>query len=50
MEKNDKGMMRCPCVKCKNQKFANDNTILEHILHKGFTPNYEEWVCHGKTW
>ena len=46
VEKNDKGMMRCPCVKCKNQKFASDNTILEHILRKGFTPNYKEWVCH----
>ena len=26
------GMMRCPCVKCKNQKFAKDDRILEHIL------------------
>ena len=21
VEKNEKGMMRCPCAKCKNQKF-----------------------------
>ena len=46
VENNNKGMMRCPYVKCKNQKFASDNIILEHILRKGFTQKYEEWVCH----
>jgi hypothetical protein len=41
-------LIRCPCVKCKNQKFIHQDKILEHLIRKGFTPNYEEWVCHGE--
>lgn len=41
-------VVRCPCVKCDNRKFQNKEIVMEHLLRKGFTPNYLRWIYHGE--
>ncbi|XP_074299204.1 uncharacterized protein LOC141630256 [Silene latifolia] len=41
-------LIRCPCVKCKNMKYLSEFVVHEHLIRKGFTGNYYEWVCHGE--
>ena len=30
------GKIRCPCVRCKNQKFLKEDDVCTHLLIKGF--------------
>ena len=48
VENNEKGMMRCPCVKCKNQKFESNNTILEHFSVKDLLQIMKNGSVMGK--
>jgi hypothetical protein len=41
------GKIRCPCVRCKNQKFLKEDDVCKHLLTKGFLPCYENWTVHG---
>jgi len=43
-----KGKIRCPYVRCKNQKFLKEDDVCKHLLIKGFLPCYENWTVHGK--
>ncbi|XP_038983288.1 uncharacterized protein LOC120111038 [Phoenix dactylifera] len=40
--------IRCPCIRCDNQKFLNHDTVNVHLLRKGFTPRYSTWFAHGE--
>jgi len=40
------GKIRCPCVRCKNQKFLKEDDVCKHLLTKGFLPYYENWIVH----
>jgi len=40
--------IRCPCVRCKNQKFLKEDDVYKHLLTKGFLPCYENWTIHGE--
>jgi len=42
------GKIRCPCVRCKNQKFLKEDDVCKHLLTKGFLPCYENWTVHGE--
>ena len=42
------GKIRCPCVKCKNQKFQKEDDVCNHLLRKGFLPYYKNWTVHGE--
>jgi len=44
------GKIRCPCVRCKNQKFLKENDICKHLLTKCFLPCYENWTVHGESY
>jgi hypothetical protein len=35
------GKIRCPCVRCKNQKFLKEDDVCNHLLIKDFLPCYE---------
>ena len=30
------GKIRCPCMRCKNQKFLKEDDVCKHLLTKGF--------------
>ncbi|XP_038975417.1 uncharacterized protein LOC120106535 [Phoenix dactylifera] len=40
--------IRCPCIRCDNQKFLDRDTINIHLLRKGFTLGYSTWFAHGE--
>jgi len=42
------GKIRCPCVRCKNQKFLKEDDVCKQLLTKGFLPCYENWTVHGE--
>jgi hypothetical protein len=42
------GKIRCPCVRCKNQNFQNEDDVCKHLLTRGFLPYYENWIVHGE--
>ena len=42
------GKIRCPYVRCKNQKFLKKDDVCKHLLTKGFLPCYENWTVHGE--
>ncbi|XP_021731250.1 uncharacterized protein LOC110698150 [Chenopodium quinoa] len=45
-ESSNPNEVRCPCVKCKNKRLWDADTVKIHLYRKGFTPNYYEWLCH----
>jgi hypothetical protein len=39
----------CPCVDCNNEKqFSNIEKIREHLIRRGFKPDYTCWSKHGE--
>ncbi|XP_021729406.1 uncharacterized protein LOC110696427 [Chenopodium quinoa] len=47
-ESSNPNEVRCPCVKCKNKRLWNADTVKIHLYRKGFIPNYYQWMCHGE--
>ncbi|XP_021775780.1 uncharacterized protein LOC110739640 [Chenopodium quinoa] len=47
-ESSNSNEVRCPCVKCKNKRLWNADTVKIHMYGKGFIPNYYKWMCHGE--
>ncbi|XP_021744024.1 uncharacterized protein LOC110710077 [Chenopodium quinoa] len=47
-ESSNPDEVRCPCVKCKNKRLWNADTVKIHLYGKGFVPNYYEWMCQGE--
>ncbi|KAL2921805.1 Ectonucleotide pyrophosphatase/phosphodiesterase family member 6 [Bienertia sinuspersici] len=42
------GRLRCPCVKCVNNKLLNLDDVNYHLLQYGIMRNYSTWVFHGE--
>ena len=42
------GKIRCPCIRCKNQKFLMEEDVYKHLFSSGFLLDYENWVVHRK--
>ena len=39
----------CPCVDCNNVKMVSSvDTIMDHVLRRGFSSQYHVWVWHGE--
>ncbi|XP_021775699.1 uncharacterized protein LOC110739547 [Chenopodium quinoa] len=47
-ESSNPDEVRCPCVKCKNKRLWNANTVKIHLYDKGYVPNYYVWMCQGE--
>ncbi|XP_074283827.1 uncharacterized protein LOC141608364 [Silene latifolia] len=45
----DDEQLMCPCSVCKNRKKVNSGSEMrEHLILKGFKPNYTVWIWHGE--
>ncbi|XP_056691765.1 uncharacterized protein [Spinacia oleracea] len=42
------GQTRCPCNKCKLNKWLDLEEVGGHILFNGFYKNYREWIFHRR--
>ena len=43
------GFINCPCRDCKNlKKWDTMELIRDHLLRRGFMPNYMVWMKHGE--
>jgi hypothetical protein len=40
--------IRCPCMHCQNARCFDKVILTKHLVHNGFTADYETWVFHGK--
>ncbi|XP_021846453.2 uncharacterized protein [Spinacia oleracea] len=43
-----KGKTRCPCNKCKLNKWFDLGEVGGHILFNGFYKNYRQWIFHRR--
>ncbi|KAK9088039.1 hypothetical protein Syun_030433 [Stephania yunnanensis] len=44
----NKAKIRCPCRKCRNEKYYDVDTIELHLVRGGFIPDYYCWTAHGE--
>lgn len=42
--------MRCPCNKCWNIPYLDEDTVKLHLYKYGFRLNYFHWINHGETY
>ncbi|KAL2896396.1 Uncharacterized protein RDABS01_038180 [Bienertia sinuspersici] len=42
------GKVRCPCIKCVNNKLLSPDDVNYHLLHFGMVRNYNNWTFHGE--
>lgn len=42
------GRTRCPCRRCKVDKWLPIEEVEQHILFKGFYKEYKHFIFHGK--
>jgi len=42
------GGIRCPCRKCKNNKFLHQDVVTMHLLTKRLMEDYLCWYSHGE--
>ena len=42
------GKLKCPCDKCWNVPYLDEDTVKLHIYKNGFRPNYYQWTYHGE--
>ncbi|KAL2931678.1 Peroxidase P7 [Bienertia sinuspersici] len=42
------GKLRCPCIKCVNNKLSSPNDVNYHLLQFGMMHNYNNWTFHGE--
>jgi len=47
-ENVSEGKIRCPCFRCKNQKFLMEEDVHKHLFSRGILPDYENWTVHGE--
>ncbi|KAL2933088.1 hypothetical protein RDABS01_016207, partial [Bienertia sinuspersici] len=40
--------LRCPCIKCVNNKLLSLDDVYYHLLHFGIMRNYNNWTFHGE--
>ena len=41
-------MLKCPCNKCWNVPYLDEDTVKLHLYKNGFRPNYYQWTYHGE--
>ncbi|XP_027774397.1 uncharacterized protein LOC107024437 isoform X1 [Solanum pennellii] len=39
----------CPCKKCANCKWHQQNVVQEHLVVFGFVQGYTKWIFHGES-
>ena len=44
----DYGCIKCPCLKCRNLKFNDRETVHYHLIRYGFDKGYITWDIHGE--
>ncbi|XP_060969611.1 uncharacterized protein LOC133036865 [Cannabis sativa] len=42
------GRIRCPCVRCINNRFEKIDRVRAHVFDRGFMQGYEKWIYHGE--
>ena len=42
-------LLRCPCRICKNNYFADQISIMEHLMLNGIWKEYRVWDHHGES-
>ena len=42
------GRIRCPCVRCINNRVQTISAVRQHVFDWGFHQAYEKWVYHGE--
>jgi len=47
--KSDPTWMKCPCTKCANVRFADEDCIREHLFCVGIMQHYTKWIHHGES-
>jgi len=40
--------LKCPCNKCWNVPYLDEDTVKLHLYKNGFRPNYYQWSYHGE--
>jgi hypothetical protein len=38
----------CPCIKCQNVGCFDKVILIKHLVHNGFTSDYETWMFHSE--
>ncbi|KAL4564272.1 hypothetical protein LXL04_028331 [Taraxacum kok-saghyz] len=46
--KNEESYIWCPCVDCKNCQKSVYVKVEEHLIFRGFMPDYTCWSIHGE--
>ncbi|XP_062080613.1 uncharacterized protein LOC133785377 isoform X2 [Humulus lupulus] len=46
--KDSDGRIRCPCVRCINNRLESLDVVQAHVFDKGFHQAYEKWIYHGE--
>ncbi|XP_061350161.1 uncharacterized protein LOC133295350 [Gastrolobium bilobum] len=44
------GAIKCPCAKCRFNKWETRDIVLDHLICKPFPKNYKVWIWHGETY
>lgn len=44
-----RGKIVCPCRKCSNCSSHTPEVVEEHLMWKGFSVGYTEWIFHGES-
>ena len=39
--------LKCPCDKCRNMPYLDEDTVKLHLYKYGLCPNYYQWTYHG---
>ena len=40
--------LKCPCNKCWNVPYLDEDMVKLHLYKNGFRPNYYQWTYHGE--
>ncbi|XP_062093425.1 uncharacterized protein LOC133799424 [Humulus lupulus] len=46
--KDSSGRIRCPCVRCINNRLETLPVVKAHVFDWGFHRGYEKWIYHGE--
>ena len=45
---NGDAKIRCPCKDCGNFRRLEVDEVKSHIVRRGFTSGYQNWIWHGE--
>lgn len=46
--KDSDGRIRCPCVRCNNNRFESLDVVRAHVFDRGFHQAYDKCIYHGE--